>query len=63
MAKKMIVTNIFPPIPIRDFDWCAFWDGEEEGGHYGYGKTKEEAVADLRRLDQERWEVEHEDGD
>ncbi len=59
MAKKMIVINIFPPIPIRDFDWCSFYDGEEEGGHYGYGKTKEEAVADLQRLDQEKWEAEN----
>lgn len=61
--KEMIVTHVFPPIPIRDF-WtpiyfCAFWEDEEEGGHYGYGKTKEEAIADLKRLDQERWESEH----
>jgi hypothetical protein len=58
--KKMIVHQILPPIPIRDFDWCAFWDGEEEGGHYGYGKTREEAIEDLKRLDQERGEAEEE---
>jgi hypothetical protein len=62
-AKKMIVTQILPPIPIRDFDWCAYWDGEEEGGHYGYGKTKEEAVEDLKQLDQEKWEADFEDGE
>lgn len=55
-AKKMVVHQIRPPIPIRDFDWQAYWDGEEETSHCGYGKTKEEAVEDLKRLDQERWE-------
>jgi hypothetical protein len=61
--KKMIVTNSFPPIPDRRFDWCAYWDGEEETQHYGYGATREEAIEDLKRLDQERWEAEHEDGE
>jgi len=40
---------IFPPIPIRDFDWAAYRDPE---GLCGYGRTKEEALADL--LEQER---------
>ncbi len=61
--KKMIVHQILPPIPIRDFDWQAYWDGEEETCHCGYGRTKEEAVEDLKRLDQERWEADFEDGE
>lgn len=55
--KKIITTNVFPPIPIRDFDWCAYFDGEEDGGHYGYGRTEAEAVSDLHRLEQERLEA------
>jgi hypothetical protein len=57
--KKMITTNMPPPIPDRRYDWCAYWDGEEEEGHCGWGKTKEEAIEDLRRLDQEKWEEEN----
>lgn len=39
---------IFPPIPQREFDWMAYFDGQEELGEYGYGKTESEAVADLK---------------
>ena len=38
---------IQPPIPQRQFDWMAWHDGQEELGEYGYGKTEDEAVADL----------------
>jgi hypothetical protein len=44
---KIITTNIFPPIPVRTFDWCAYFDGQEEAGHYGYGATEQEAIVDL----------------
>lgn len=37
----------FPPIPDRRFDWCAFFDGEEEAGNYGWGRTEAEAIADF----------------
>jgi hypothetical protein len=51
-------TFVYPPIPIRKFDWCATLDSYEPGepdedGTYhdgdpiGYGATKEEAIADL----------------
>jgi hypothetical protein len=54
----MIITrHIYPPIPLRQFDWCAYHDGEEETGHYGYGATEAEALEDLKRLDQERDEA------
>lgn len=46
--NRTIITNcIFPPIPDRRFDWCAFYEGEEERGQYGYGATDAEAVTDL----------------
>lgn len=61
-ARKIIISHVYPPIPDRQFDWCAYWAGEEETGHYGYGKTKAEAMADLRRLDKERWEADEPTG-
>lgn len=39
--------NICPPIPLRQFDWCAWIDGEEERQEYGYGRTEAEAISDL----------------
>jgi hypothetical protein len=59
---KIIVKPCFPPIPVRDFDWAAWHDGDEEN-HCGRGATPEEAVADLARLDQERAEAEQMDSD
>ena len=47
MTRKIITDYIFPPIPNREFDWVAFYDGEEERREYGYGKTDTEAVTDL----------------
>ena len=45
----IIKTNyIYPPIPIRDFDWSATLDGYEENSSlYGYGKTEQEAINEL----------------
>lgn len=51
---------VFPPIPVREFDWCAYHDGDEETGRYGWGYTEKEAVADLARLDEERDEADYE---
>lgn len=56
-ARKIITHFEYPPIPRRDFDWCAYHDGEEETGHYGWGATQAEAIEDLRRLDEERAEA------
>lgn len=61
--KKIITVYEWPAIPIRDFDWRAHWEGEEEGGHYGYGRTEADAIADLRRMDEERFEASLSDED
>lgn len=54
MSKPKIVTSfVHPPIPIRNCDWCAYRDGEEERGNYGYGITEREAVQDLIALEEE----------
>lgn len=47
---KINTHHIFPPIPIRDFDWSATDDNYEPGCPIGYGRTEQEAIADL--LDQ-----------
>ena len=33
-----------PPIPDHSKDWCAFPEGLEEAGPYGWGRTEEEAI-------------------
>ena len=54
MTKKEIITIfVYPPIPIRIMDWCAYYEGGEEFGKYGWGSTKEEAIEDLKELDDE----------
>ena len=45
--RMIVVHHEHPPIPDRQFDWCAYYDGDEERGHYGWGRTREEAVKDL----------------
>jgi hypothetical protein len=43
-----------PPIPLRQFDWRAMHDGDdEEPSRHGWGSTPEEALADLRRVDED----------
>ena len=44
---KAVTAYWAKPIPIRDFDWAAFVDGQEEW-LAGYGRTEEAALADLK---------------
>lgn len=46
--------HIYPPIPIRIYDWCAYRDPERTP--YGYGSTEAEAIADLLSLEEEESE-------
>jgi hypothetical protein len=41
--------HVCPPIPVTFCDWCAFDDDkfDEEYPVVGWGKTKQEAIADL----------------
>lgn len=58
MANRTIVTShINPPIPVRQFDWCAFYDGEEEAGNYGYGATEQDAIDDFK----DNFQADHDD--
>jgi len=46
-TPKIVTSHIFPPIPTRVNDWCAHYEGEEEAGNYGWGRTQWEAVVDF----------------
>ena len=43
----IVVHHEFPPIPDYRFDWCAYYDGTEETGNYGWDKSASDAIADL----------------
>lgn len=46
--RKIIVSHVYPPIPIRSHDWCAYWDDlGADCSPYGWGRTEEEAKQDL----------------
>ena len=53
-APKIITSYWAKPIPDRQFNWSAHYDGDEPNDDgqmmVGYGKTKEEAIIDLARL-------------
>jgi hypothetical protein len=46
--KKINVEHVFPPIPVREFDYQATYEGYEPGDPIGRGKTEQEAIADLQ---------------
>ena len=50
MKRKIITIFVYPPIPWRSFDWCAYYDGDEgeEQAPRGWGATEAEAVKDLQ---------------
>lgn len=47
---KIITNHIYPPIPIRQFDWSAVDDNYEPGCPIGYGATEQEAIDDLKQI-------------
>lgn len=59
---KIITHHVFPPIPIRQFDWAAYREGYDadcdEDGYFshclvGRGATEQAAIADLLLLEAE----------
>lgn len=50
---RIVTEHVFPPIPIRTMDWCAWRDGFEEAHGYGWGETEAEAIWDLHRREAE----------
>ena len=55
-ADPIVTSHVFPPIPVRDFDWAAHRDSDEGGERCtGYGRTEAAAIADL--VEQEADEI------
>lgn len=48
---KITTHFVYPPIPLRNFDWMACRGDYEPGCRVGYGDTEQAAINDL--LDQE----------
>ena len=48
-GRRIRTDHIFPPIPIRSFDFCAVDDNtyDGEGCQIGYGYDEQGAIADL----------------
>ena len=50
-GERIVAHHEYPPIPIRDFDWQAYFDNDEpdDDGHMltGNGPTEQEAIDDL----------------
>ena len=44
---RIVTTFDPPPIPVRNCDWSATLDSYDAGDPIGFGRTREEAVADL----------------
>lgn len=57
---KIVTSFVYPPIPIRTHDWCAYREDDEpnDNGHMrqGFGATEDEAIADLLMLEEEDYE-------
>lgn len=50
---KIRTEHVYPPIPIRSMDWCAWRDGDEPNDsgqmkYIGWGPTEADAIQDLR---------------
>jgi hypothetical protein len=55
-VRNIHLTFEQPPIPLRDWDWRAMHDGDdEEPSRHGWGRTPEAALADLKQRDED-WE-------
>ena len=58
---KIVTEHVYPPIPMRQFDWVAHYDDPE--GLAGWGRTEAEAIADLKAREVEAsdagWLIRH----
>ena len=51
-ARKIVTQFVYPPIPIRQFDWSAIDDDSYDGADdsscpVGHGATEQDAIDDL----------------
>ena len=56
---RIATDHVFPPIPIRQFDWCAYDDNSYDGpgSVLGHGRTEQEAIENLTQELAERGET------
>jgi hypothetical protein len=55
MKGKGIITEfIYPPIPLRNYDWQANREDYDEDSLIGYGITEEDAINDLIKQEEEQ---------
>jgi hypothetical protein len=59
--RKMLTRDVSRLSPGAYLDWMAWWNDETDRHHVGCGRTEEEAIADLERLDRELAESREED--
>lgn len=50
MTDNIITELVFPPIPDRSHDWCAYRDPE---GRIGWGRTEDDAIKALLMQEEE----------
>jgi hypothetical protein len=50
MKCDLVTDHVCPPIPSREYDWCAYQKGEEGSGRYGWGSNEELAVMNWHEL-------------
>lgn len=55
--ETIITSFVYPPIPVRKFDWQAVRDGYEPESNYcvGWGPTEEAAIRDLLEQEYDKW--------
>lgn len=46
---EIVTRHIYPPIPVRQYDWEAHYDDYDEGDPIGYGSTEQQAIDDLKQ--------------
>lgn len=44
LLRKIVTTNVNPPVPSREYDWNAVFDGYEPGDSIGHGATEQQAI-------------------
>ena len=49
---KIITAFVYPPIPIRRYDWNAVREDYDEGDPVGWGATEQEAINELLEMEE-----------
>lgn len=44
LTRPVNTVHVNPPIPLRQYDWSATFDGYEPGDSIGFGETEQEAI-------------------